>query len=534
MRKQPPIKPPSPPPAARLVAVLDIGATAVRMEVAEVNPAGTRRTLEALSLPVELGKDTFALGRLRSETIEECVRALRRFRDVLREYGIEDSSSIRAVATSAVREAENREQFLDRVHLATGFRVECLEDVEISRIAYMAVRDVLERMRTPHPWNHLVIEVGGGSTELVLIQNDRVTFSETYRLGALRLRETLETRRESPFRARALLIRDIQRSLLQMRRDLPERIPTTLIAMSGDARFAASQLSRQWNDRECVRLEARTFASFAERLFAMSADEIVRAYQLSYSEAEVVGVALLINAQIARMFGIRHIWVPKVHLRTGLELELATRSLWTSDFVRQVENSARLLAEKFRIEMRHAEHVAMLCDRLFEALRREHGLDSRYGFLLRIAALLHEAGLFVNSRNHHKHSMYLIQNSDLFGLTQDDILLVALIARYHRRSMPDPAHPYYGGLSRERKLAVQALAALMRIADALDRSHAQRVFVESIAVVDGRCAITAAGVDDLTVERLALKEKSDLFEAIYGLTVTVERGAVVRGTESNV
>ncbi len=519
---------------ARLIAVLDIGATAIRMEVAEVDANGLTRTLEALSLPVGLGKDTFSAGRLRKETIEDCVAKLRRFRAVLDEYGIDDPRAVRAVATSAVREAENREQFLNRVLIATGFRVECPDDVELSRLAYFAVRNLLERSETPHPWNELVIEVGGGSTELLLIQDDRVTFSETYRLGSLRVREALDMRQINRARMRALLVRDIQRSLVQMRRDLPPTLPKRLIAMSGDARFAAAQLLPRWDQLELGRISAKAFAQFSERIIAMPAEEIARVYQMHIDEAESVGVALTIYAQIARAFEIREIGVPKIHLRTGLEIEMATRSLWTSDFVRQVENSARLIAEKFHVDLRHAGHVAALCDRLFTALRDEHRLDSRYGILLRIAALLHEAGLFVNSRNHHKHSMYLIQNSDLFGLTQEDILLVALVARYHRRSVPRPTHPFYETLNPERRMAVQALAAILRVADALDRGHTQRVSDVALTREADRMVLTVAGADDLTVERAALREKGDLFEAVYGAPLALERGPAVKGFEGNV
>ena len=140
----------------------------------------------------------------------------------------------------------------------------------------------------------------------------------------------------------------------------------------------------------------------------------------------------------------------------------------------------------------------------------------------------------MNSRSHHKHSMYLIQNSDLFGLAQDDIKLVALVARYHRRAMPLPTHPVYSALDRERRMVVQSLAALLRVADALDRSHSQRISEYTIAHGADRFTITVAGVDDLTIERVALREKADLFEAVFGLPVALERGAAVKGIESNV
>ena len=512
-------------PGARVVAVIDVGTTAIRMEIAELYPDGTARPLDALTRPASLGKDSFTLGRLRTSTIEECVGILRQFRQTLNEYGVRDASSVRAVATSAVREAENRDQFLDRVYMATGIPIQCLEDADLSRLAYIGIADLLDRARVPRPWNTLVVEVGGGNTEILLMQDNRVTFSETYRLGSLRMRETLLTYRAAPQRVRSILTQDIRRTIEEMRAVMPTlRGVRDMIATSGDARFAASQIEPGWDRAEFARLAPGALARLAVRIAEQTADDLVREYGLSYPEAETLGPALLTYAEIVHAFGLRRVLVPNISRRTSLELDLASNFAGTEDFRRQVRHSATTLAKRFQCDLPHARQVNDLALRLFDVLQAEHGMGSRQKLLLECAALLHESGNFINSRSHHKHSYYLVAHSDLFGITRDELEIIALVTRYHRRSPPRATHPEYERMARDAKLTVQKLAAILRVADALDRVHSARVRDLEIALDPGRITLTAHGVDDLTIERLALREKGEFFAQVYGREIQLNEG----------
>jgi exopolyphosphatase / guanosine-5'-triphosphate,3'-diphosphate pyrophosphatase len=158
---------------------------------------------------------------------------------------------------------------------------------------------------------------------------------------------------------------------------------------------------------------------------------------------------------------------------------------------------------------------------LYDELAEQHRLEPRHRLILEVAALLHELGMFVNPRSHHKHSMYLILNSDIFGLNTWDRELAALVARYHRRSHPLMTHELYGTLSRERRLTVCKLAAILRVADALERSHSQRVRVEQADGVGNELRLLVSGVADPTLERLALEQKAGLFAEVYGQRVVL-------------
>jgi exopolyphosphatase/guanosine-5'-triphosphate,3'-diphosphate pyrophosphatase len=186
-----------------------------------------------------------------------------------------------------------------------------------------------------------------------------------------------------------------------------------------------------------------------------------------------------------------------------------------------VLQAARVIARKYNTDRPHAEHVASLAQQIFRELRDLHGLEARHELLLRVAAILHEVGLFLSPREHHKHSLYIILNTEIFGLGARDRVLVALLARYHRRYNPDPNHPHFSDLAREDRMMVFKLAGILRIADALDRSHSRRIREIKMRREADTLVIETPGVEDTTVEQLAINGKCDIFEEIYGLAVAL-------------
>jgi len=234
--------------------------------------------------------------------------------------------------------------------------------------------------------------------------------------------------------------------------------------------------------------------------------------------------ALLIYLKLAQSLGLKEVFVGQRSLRDGVLAEMAIRGAWTQQYRQQIVNSAIGLGKKYHFDQRHAEHVAALADELFAALQNEHRLEPRYGLILTVAALLHEVGLYVSNRSHHKHSMYLIRNSDLFGLGTADLLLTALVARYHRRAHPKPNHEGYATLSREDRMSVAKMAAILRVADSLDGGRVQRRRRLNIKLDPGRMSILMDKAGDLTLEQHGIQEKGGLFEEVYGMKVVLKSG----------
>ncbi len=505
----------------RTVAVIDIGTTSVRMAIAEISPAGTIQILEHLSQAVNLGKDTFTRGRIHRDTIEECAQVLKSYQQILGEYGIQSPDDLRVVATSAVRESTNRLAFLDRIYIATGIEIDPMDEAEISRITYLGIQAELERLGTST--DTVVCEVGGGSTELLLVRNGQVQFSHTYNLGSLRLRKAVETYNAPIVQSRQLMESQIQRTIDMLHEQMPVGQQRNLVALGGDIRFAASQLIEDWSIIEGGVISTDALEEFTNDILQMSLDNIVRNYELrvTHQEAETLGPALLTYLCIAKHLKVSEIHISGINLRDGLLQEMALEEAWSKEFQNQIIGSVLELGRQYDFDEGHAQQVASLASQLFHQLQQQHNLEPRFETFLHVAALLHEIGLFISNRSYHKHTMYLINNSELFGLGKTNLLLTALIARYHRRATPQPKHAGYAMLDRDNRVAVSKLAAILRIAVALDASRHQSVHTVRCIQKEETLILSTPDAVDLSLEQLALQQSSDLFEDTFGIKIVL-------------
>jgi exopolyphosphatase/guanosine-5'-triphosphate,3'-diphosphate pyrophosphatase len=501
------------------IGVIDMGANSVRLEIAEVYPDGHFEVLERARLPARLGQDTFVNRSLSRRTMNAAINILRGYSKMIDIYQVEE---LRAVATSAVREASNADAFIDRIFIALGLDVEVIEPAEESRLIVSAVRQDLGPEALSKGYS-LVAEVGGGSAMVAVLEKGEIVTSASHALGAIRLQEALDTPGERPERAADMLRHQIGSIVAAMEKTLPLKDIKTFVAVGGDARFAASQIGRPVEGAG-TKIPRQAFDELVDECEHHAPDEIARRYKLPFAEAETLVPALLVYQAILHRTKAKALTVSDVSMRDGVLHDLALRATGRG----QVEEatsairSARTIMEKYQCDQKHAEHVTKLCLRLFDEFRPEHALDNRYRLLLQVAAMLHEVGGFINGRAHHKHSYYIISNTPVFGLRTDEQEVVANVARYHRRSVPKPSHLPYMSLSRERRVAVNKLAAIIRVADALERGHSQQVNDFDVERVDDEVVLHVHGVSDLALERRALASKADLFDDTYGLRVRLE------------
>ncbi len=507
----------------RSAAVIDIGATSIRMAIAEIHADGQVRTLDTLVQPVDLGREAFENRRLSRNSIEKSAAILQRYRRVLQEYGITSPADVRVVATTAVREASNRLAFADRVFVATGFNVEPIDEAEVNRITYMGVIPHLKQHPGLADGKSLVVEVGGGNTEVLLLRGGNVLSSQSFRLGSIRLLMTLEGVRASAARRRTMLENHIRRVLVQISEGIEGDTPVNLVALGGDIRFAAHRLT-DWNRESLAKLSTKQLAKLTNEVLAEDEDGIVKKYGTSFIQAETLGPALLAYTMFVQHFGQSHLFVSDTNLRDGLLHDMAVGGWWTAEFRNQIVRSAISLGRKFDFDETHACNVAELASKLFEQLRGEHRLDSRHEVILFVAALLHEIGMTVNVRSNHKHALYLIRHSELFGLSRSELLHVGLVARYHRRATPQPAHEGYGTLPQEERVVVAKLAAILRLAISLDDTRSGRIREIQCVQEAKQLVIHVPGVDDVTLEQISMRQNAGLFRDVFGLPVLLRAG----------
>ena len=505
----------------RIVAAIDIGTNSVRMVVAQVLPDGRIDILERMRRAVRLGQDTFLRGRLSQRTMQAAIAILRDYRRVLDSYHV---SQVRAVATSAVRETTNSDAFLDRILMVTNLEVEVIEPIEEGRLMVNAVLHAIGDAADVRRGSALIVEVGGGSSLLTFLRNGRIEASGSHALGSIRLQEILATGEEPPDRAADLLRHHIASSTAPIKSALPLHEVEHFIAVGGDARFVATQIGRRSPSADLRSVSVKAFDRFVEKIAEHTPAELARMHGLPFADAETLVPALLTYQMLAHATRTETILVSDVSMRDGLLLDIThtLRAEEAETLRNSVIQSAKGIGEKYHYDAEHGRHVADLAISIFDSMRPEHHLSDRERLLLQVASLLHEVGMYVASSSHHKHSAYLISNSEVFGLRRSELMLVALIARYHRRSPPKRTHMEYMSLPRDSRMTVSKLAAILRVADALDRGHAQQVRDIRIEKDANELIIYVPGASDLALERRALATKSDLFEDVYGLGVRLE------------
>jgi exopolyphosphatase/guanosine-5'-triphosphate,3'-diphosphate pyrophosphatase len=504
--------------ATRTVAVVDIGSTSVRMAIAEIGQ-GSFRILEEVSQMVSLGKDVFSTQNIHRKSIEECVVVLKSCRRLMKEYGITSPQQIRIVGTSAVREANNQVAFLDRVFIATGLEIEALDEAEVIRITYMGVQSILQGTPQLAAAKTLVVEIGSGSTEVMLVRGGNVLFSNTYRLGSLRLLDQVDRLNTSLAKQRVIIESQVHRHVQQIAEHIDIDQTLQMVVLGGDVRLAADNLNCVALGDQLRTMSLSELTDFARAVSNLKEEDLVSRFGISYWDAETLWPALIAYIHLARELQLETLHVAPTNLRDGLLSDIAQQDSWTQEFRNQIVRSAINLGRKMAFDETHARHVANLCRKLFADLQEEHQLDQRMELILYLAALLHEIGLFISPRSHHKHAMYIVRNSELFGLSDRDLLIVSLVVRYHRRSSPRPEHEGYNVLDRKHRVYVSKLAAILRLAIALDESRSQRISNIRCNRDHTRWLITAFGVEDVSLEQLTVRQSSGLFEEVFGMSV---------------
>lgn len=487
------------------------------MLIAERSSDGTITPVDFLEQPAPLASDIFSSTTISHETTERVVSIIKGYQKSISELGIDSSEITRAATTNIITEAKNHESFINRIRVACGLRVSAIDDGEMTRLIYLKTQRRLKDIPAMRKDTTLLIHVGPGNTRALLFNNGRITRYTSYRLGTHRTREAVDaSHAEGPALLRVIR-ENAYGNLTQIRCDYEDVTIGGLVIIGNEMQSIAHNLITKGTSCSVKKLRTLTTESAT-----LSDVALVKKFQLDYQTAEAMLPALEINLAIAETLELDTVHIPTSGYEQGLLHDLLISRQMTHDLAEEVLRSAHILAERYQSSTSHGDHVSKLCAHFFKELQDLHQLDEHDELLLQVAAILHEVGTYVSPRAHHKHSEYLILNSEVFGLDRIDVTIVALVARYHRHSGPVLEHPRYAALGTEDRIRVCKLAAILRVADALERTHAQRVSEIQIQREPGRVRLRLPGLADAAVERLAMTSKADLFEQIFGLAVVID------------
>lgn len=503
-------------------AAIDVGSNAMRLRVVEANGPKDVREVASERAPIRLGRDVFLTGRLAPAALVEAVDALRHFREVMRAAGVD---GYRAVATSAVRESQNADLLVERASREAGVKLDVIEGVEEARLVLVAVLHAVEVGAR----RALLIDIGGGSVEFTVLAGAAARASVSLPLGTVRLQEAFLSGDEAVTPERKALLDEYVERLLDEAQVLHGPRPDVVIATGGNVDAIASLAPAATDDG--IGIDVAAMRALRDEMAAVPASERRERWGLRGDRADVIVPASFVLSAVAERVGCEAIVAPGVGLKDGILAELVDRAfrVWDERGEQaEVEAEALELGRKYSFNEAHALHVAELSASLFDQLADLHRMGAEQRTLLRLAALLHDIGDFVGFESHHKHSYYLIQHADLMGLSPSNKEVVANVARYHRKALPDLSHPGYRKLDRHERATVRKLAALLRVADAFDREHQGKVLEVAVRLTPGRIALRAianpraTGENALSLERWTALRKADLMEDVFECDVKVD------------
>lgn len=511
-----PIKAPAPSPraAVRLQAVIFLGADAMSMMVEELQRGGEHRVLDVLSQPVELAQDVFGGGLISRDTMDRCVHVARGFLHLLEEYRPAGELQVRLLATNILLDIRNMDTLVNRIQIACGLHLQVMDDGEMTRLLYLHVQQVLAEHPELGKKRVVVQHIGPGNTRFIVLERGRITHYANYRIGAHRTAVRIGDASPAGADSESALIREhIRGTIEQISYDLDGALtgtPDALLVFGPDFRccdpaaspgevLSPEQLAQRASELARLRPERRA-ELYREDEAAVAAMLPAMLIALAVARALKPGAVLCPAEAYAHEF-LRHL-MPAAGNDTALEDE--------------VIHFSQLLAARYRVDRGHSSQIRKLCTALFDALQELHGLSRHDRLVLKVAAILHEIGTYISPKNHHRHGQYIILNSEIFGLSRRDVEVVGLLARYHRHGAPTMEDSSYTELELADRLRVQKLAALLRVAEAMERAHSHRISEFTVRRNNRRLELLVPGVRDLTLENHALRDKGALFTDIFG------------------
>lgn len=501
-----------------LLGAIDVGTNSIHLIVVEMDPRfGTSRTILKAREMVRLGGgDALARGHLSKKAVGRGVAAIAKFAEAARTAGADD---IHAVATSAVREASNREEFVAAVRATSGVEIAILDDVEEARLIHLGVSrgfPLGDRVAC-------IFDIGGGSTEFIVGDAQRPYFLHSVRLGSLRVfDEYLRDESASALGYRALE-KHVQTTLAPVAARLADYRFDVLIGTSGTVMglaaldAAASGAASQRAHGYVLRVER--LRALQRTMTKLDATERRKLPGMNPRRSDIIVAGNAIVLAIADALGRDEIVVSERALREGIVVDYLERNIAVArklgDEQTRRFDAAHALAQRFGGNGVHGNHVASLALQLFDGLAELHHFEPADRDVLFAAALLHDVGRSIAASAHHKHGAYIVRNAGLPGWRPEEVELTAALVRYHRKSLPKPVHPEWVNASAAVRARIEGLGAILRIADGLDRRHLGVVTSLAARVTPGGVTLALDAQQDVTPEIDGARFKSDLFERAF-------------------
>jgi exopolyphosphatase/guanosine-5'-triphosphate,3'-diphosphate pyrophosphatase len=516
------------------IGALDLGSNSFHLLVADVHPDGTFASIAREKDMLRLGDEVSREGRITDTTADRVVDSARHLKALADASG---ATEVIAKATSAIRSASNGSELVDRIEEATGINVEVINGQEEARLIFGAIRASV--VIDPAP--ALCIDLGGGSVELMVGDANRLLWVTSLNLGVGRLTERFVHSDPPSKSERQALEQYLHEMLTPIAKEIAPFAPKMTIGSSGTlsdlaAMVAELQTGDEPRSRNQLTVTRADFLPVHERIVRAKIADRRRMPGLEEKRAELVVAGSTFLAVAMDVFDFDQITISEWALREGIILDAVGHhdpDDWSDDPRALRRAAVASLARRCQSDPEHTRHVVRIALELFDATEKLHGLGPTDRELLEYAVLLHDIGQHVSRQGHHRHAAYLVEHAQLRGFSPAEVTFLAALVRHHRRGDPKPSEALYGALSQAERERVRKLAAILRVADGLDRGRRGVVAELSAQITDNLVILRLRADGDAELELWAARRRRDLFEKVFDreLEVVVDATSRARATD---
>lgn len=499
----------------KIAAVIDIGSNMLKIRVAQLQN-GEIKDIDRLEYPIQLGHEVFNTGKISFESLKEISSILRGYSQVMTEYGI---TQYKIVATTVLREAKNRVYVADQLKVQNDMMVEILEDDQEKTLIYSEILRNLQKDDTSKITTALLAYIGTGSIGLAVYDKGRMTFSQNIQMGSLKLHDMLSGIQNETNEFCTVLDEYLDGVIGRINVSYSSTPIENLIITGNEMELIAKICGVPLKNGTYL-IEAHLLKQLYASINSISVNKIHEKYGLSESQAEILYTSLAIYSHMLKLTSAKYVICPKIELWDAIIRQLLvtkSRDEYDEHVRANAISCAKVLAEHYQCHKEHLETVRAYSCLIFDKMKKIHGLNYKKRLLLELASLLHELGYYVNSKYHLRSTFDLIKNTDIYGLTDEEVLLIANIAHFTEFHVPNYNDSNYMQLSDKNKLLVSKLVAIFRLANALDKSHKHKISGIKVKLCDDCLTLTGESEENIFLEKWAFEECAPFFEEVFGI-----------------
>lgn len=505
--------------AVMTFAAIDIGSYEVSMKIFELSKKIGFRELNDVRYSLELGKGVYSDGKLDTQMLDVLCETLNDFKRMMQDFGVVE---YRACGTSALRELANPLIIVEQIYRRTGFKVEILSNAEQHFLGYKSIAAIERGFKKMIQKGTAILDVGGGSLQVSLFDKDALVTTQSLKMGSLRIRQRLQELEKTTIHYDKLVEEFIRNDLTNFQRlYLKDRDIKNVILM-GD--FITDMIfQEEMKDKIITRNE---FMKRYEDTVDKTEDVLAQEMEIDPEYASLVVPTMVVCRSFIDIFQAEALWAPGVSLLDGIAYDYAEKK----KFIRSVHNfendilvTSKNIAKRYSSSKSHIQGTMNLCLNIFDSMKKVHGMGNRERLLIQIAALLHDCGKYISMGNVSECSYQIIMSTEIIGLSSLERKMIAYAVRYNTTAFVyyDEIQMLGAGIDRESYIKIAKMTAILRLANAMDRSHCQKVKGIKTVLKDRELQMVMDSSQDISLELGLLQDKVAFFEEVFGIRLVI-------------